>query len=1055
MNGTIGAAGCSSVSAYGIYYSEAPGFADGAGTQVSGSNLSGTGFSVNISGLSPNTVYYFKVYASNSGGTSYSAQASFTTANLAAPAATAGTAVTSTSFTANWGSVTGATGYQLDVSTSATFGTSSSGTIVGWDFQGSSTTANSGVAANNTKVITTTAGNPVGTITFATVSSSNTARADNWNSGSGTKYWEALAFSTTGYAGITVSSKQRSSSTGPRDFKLQYKVGSGTYIDVINGTVTTGDNLTTGVLNAIALPAACDNQSSVSLRWIMTSNTSVGNGTVAATGASNLDEIIVVGTTYNPSFVVNYYALPVAGTTQSVTELTPNTTYYYRVRATSSNSTSVNSAVQSVTTGTAAPTGNASQTFCGSATVADLVATGSNVQWYAAATGGSVLATSFPLVTGTHYYASQTVNSTESVDRFDVTATVNLMIFSGSGNWTSTTNWSCNRIPVTADKILIATGANPLLDIDFTVGSFGSLTLATGCGFTIAPTNTLTIAGTADFNGQPVTFKSDETGSALLGTITGNVVGDNNVTVERFITAKRAWRMLATPLSSAGNIFSTWQNSKVYTPGIGAFITGVSSDYEASGLDASAQNSSTLYRYNNATNSFEIVNNTKTNSLDRPYMIFVRGDRDPVNFTPGNTSTTILKATGTLNKFSQQVSTTAGANKFTLVSNPYVSPIDFNKIFTANASAGIQQRFWIWDPNLNATGGFITVSYDGVSGYNIVPRSAQTQHIQTGQAFFIKNKGTTTSSNTLIFTEDHKSATNTPAVFREGAQLEKMSIELHTSGTTSILVDGVLANYHNSYSPSVSEEDASKLTGFDENVNIKRGTRALSIEGRPLIEEKDTTFLAFTNMKQKEYQLRLNASGFNAPGLTAVLIDKYLQSTTHVDLNGSTTYTFTVTSAPKSVTERFTIVYRATGTLPLTLTSITAIEQAGNVQVEWKVENETDISSYSVERSLNALMFETVGSVPASNAGIAKYASSDKVPFSGVSYYRIKITTKTGEVRYSPVVKVTVMKGKPIYSIYPNPVVTNSFQLTLRNVEAGMYTLNLFNKSGQKLVSSS
>lgn len=61
----------------------------------------------------------------------------------------------------------------------------------------------------------------------------------------------------------------------------------------------------------------------------------------------------------------------------------------------------------------AAPLAN-NQLFCGSATVADLVASGSNLQWYSAPTGGTALASSTPLANGT-YYVSQSVNGAESV----------------------------------------------------------------------------------------------------------------------------------------------------------------------------------------------------------------------------------------------------------------------------------------------------------------------------------------------------------------------------------------------------------------------------------------------------------------------------------------------------------------------------------------------------------------------------------------------------------------------------------------------------------------
>ena len=61
---------------------------------------------------------------------------------------------------------------------------------------------------------------------------------------------------------------------------------------------------------------------------------------------------------------------------------------------------------------TAAPTASA-QALNASATVADLVATGTALQWYTVPTGGTNLPTSTPLATGT-YYVSQTLNGCES-----------------------------------------------------------------------------------------------------------------------------------------------------------------------------------------------------------------------------------------------------------------------------------------------------------------------------------------------------------------------------------------------------------------------------------------------------------------------------------------------------------------------------------------------------------------------------------------------------------------------------------------------------------------
>jgi hypothetical protein len=87
------------------------------------------------------------------------------------------------------------------------------------------------------------------------------------------------------------------------------------------------------------------------------------------------------------------------------------------------NGTSNISAVLTVTAGVG-PTA-AAQSFCNTGTVADLVAVGIGIQWYAAATGGIALAGTTVLATG-NYFASQTVAGCES-ERISVAVAVNVM----------------------------------------------------------------------------------------------------------------------------------------------------------------------------------------------------------------------------------------------------------------------------------------------------------------------------------------------------------------------------------------------------------------------------------------------------------------------------------------------------------------------------------------------------------------------------------------------------------------------------------------------------
>lgn len=75
----INSTGCSAITAYGIEYSLSPGFIEGSGTMVQGTNLSGNNFSVLLSGLSaPGQTYYFYTYVINVGGIKYGLANSFT-----------------------------------------------------------------------------------------------------------------------------------------------------------------------------------------------------------------------------------------------------------------------------------------------------------------------------------------------------------------------------------------------------------------------------------------------------------------------------------------------------------------------------------------------------------------------------------------------------------------------------------------------------------------------------------------------------------------------------------------------------------------------------------------------------------------------------------------------------------------------------------------------------------------------------------------------------------------------------------------------------------------
>jgi hypothetical protein len=71
---------------------------------------------------------------------------------------------------------------------------------------------------------------------------------------------------------------------------------------------------------------------------------------------------------------------------------------------------------------TPAPTATSPQDFPAGATLADLVVNGTGIIWYDSSTLGNVLPATTPIVSGTTYYASQTVGGCESVQRVAIQA---------------------------------------------------------------------------------------------------------------------------------------------------------------------------------------------------------------------------------------------------------------------------------------------------------------------------------------------------------------------------------------------------------------------------------------------------------------------------------------------------------------------------------------------------------------------------------------------------------------------------------------------------------
>ncbi|WP_336516280.1 T9SS type A sorting domain-containing protein [Pollutibacter soli] len=122
-----------------------------------------------------------------------------------------------------------------------------------------------------------------------------------------------------------------------------------------------------------------------------------------------------------------------------------------------------------------------------------------------------------------------------------------------------------------------------------------------------------------------------------------------------------------------------------------------------------------------------------------------------------------------------------------------------------------------------------------------------------------------------------------------------------------------------------------------------------------------------------------------------------------------------------------------------------------SIAVEWKILGETGTSHYEVEKLVSANNFAKIGSQNASNSGLDEtYTFTDVNPASGDNFYRIKGIELTGEITYSPVVKVKLNGSSAReMKIYPNPIRNSNLAISLQNFKSGKYDVVISNNNGQ------
>jgi hypothetical protein len=486
---------------------------------------------------------------------------------------------------------------------------------------------------------------------------------------------------------------------------------------------------------------------------------------------------------------------------------------------------------------------------------------------------------------------------------------------STSTAWNTASNWSTGLVPVSTEDVIIPTVTNnPIVSTgtancnNITINSGGNLTVTGGtlqiagsinnsgtftasAGGTIAltgssaqtiPANTFaantianltlnnssgaTLAGTLNITGTytptagtlttggylVLKSTSGSTGRIASGNTSGGYIS-GNVTVERYISGRRAYRFLAHP-------FTTSQPLSILTDDID--ITG--SGGSANGFTTTGSNNPSAFWYDATTANGSSTNDigwtaytsASTSSWDQyeALRVLVRGaigeGLTGAAYTP---SAVTLDMSGAVNQGTQTISRTKGSGTtYALVGNPFPSPVNMDAL---GFTGGIGSNFYVWNAQQGTKGGYTTYSY-GSSSFNLpIGGSFVTQILSNGS---------------IIIEEADKTA-STSTMFKTTGFSNRVTLNIEDSTT---YWDRLQLHYDDNAMAVVEIGDALKFPNPEVTFNtISKDDSALAIDSRPYTEN-ETIELGFTTPYQKNYKISVPDINM-PPGTKLFLKDNY------------------------------------------------------------------------------------------------------------------------------------------------------------------------------------
>lgn len=452
------------------------------------------------------------------------------------------------------------------------------------------------------------------------------------------------------------------------------------------------------------------------------------------------------------------------------------------------------------------------------------------------------------------------------------------------------------------------------------------------------------------------------------------------------------------------------------------------------------------------------------NELDHGYMLFTRGDRRVLENWYDSTT---LRPVGKIRTGDVEIAVNpSGTQQLTVLPNPYPAPISLEKLYAdvdANNEDVMLGKAHIWYSSMagaNGFGGWVTLTRNGTN-WLAAPSVANNSHyISSSQAFMVEG---TTGGGNLTFKERMKVDINEIEFLPfenegtgNGGKSGVLITNLNNRSNSNVLsvVDGAGILLDNKFTTATTDvNDVKKVFNFEggKSLSLKRNGETLAFDAHPDPVGETVFPLQANELAKANYAFTFHPTDLEKDGREAWLKDKFLGTETPISLTAPSQYNFEGTTDAASVSpERFEIVFKQGEVLPVTFTSINAVEQGKNIKVSWNVATEDKMSHYEVEHSTNGTEFGKAVKVDAKNTSPASYNWLHVQPGSGDHFYRVRAFNLEGRSLLTKVVKVTLGDNAPGFKAFPTVVsATRQVTLQLISLDKGSYTLQVTDMAGK------